>query len=172
MMKDTLGTPARNESKCCCWLCGCTPDRVHEVDALATWRQQFFDQWTVLFRCWQEKRHMSPIWKFPGFALPVLRLDWLRIVDLGVSADTAGNLLLLLQEKMQATTMSARLGELFKLIMEEYSNQGVTSDRLQTLTETLIRQSATSDPKLKAKGAETGRPAFPFSQIVGQQVCS
>ena len=53
--------------------------------------------------------------------------------------------------------MTARLGELYKQILQEYKNQdqGVSSDRLATRTETMIRKNASSAPKLKAKGAET-----------------
>ena len=102
-------------------------------------------------RCWQEPRPFSPIWQFPGFTLKVVKLDWLRIVDLGCAADCAGNILLLLQSKMLAPSISASIALLFKEILAEYSVQNVSSDRLATLTETMIRKNATSPPKLKAK---------------------
>ena len=78
-------------------------------------------------------------------------------MDLGCAADCAGNILLLLQSKMLAPSISARIALLFKEILAEYSVQNVSSDRLATLTETMIRKNATSPPKLKAKGAETQR---------------
>ena len=155
MFKDTLGMPSHNETRGCCWLCNCTPDRVQEFDLHASWRQNYFDQWDFLMRSWEQQRHMSPIWQFPNFNLKVLRLDWLHVVDLGCAQDAAGNILLLLQSKMPGNTMTARIGELYKQILQEYKNQGVSSDRLATLTETMIRKNASSAPKLKAKGAET-----------------
>ena len=100
---------------------------------------------------------MQPFWQFPACTLKVVRLDWLHIVDLGCAADCAGNILLLLQSKMRAPSISARIALLFKEILAEYSVQNVSSDRLATLTETMIRKNATSPPKLKAKGAKTRR---------------
>ena len=78
-------------------------------------------------------------------------------MDLGCAADCAGNILLLLQSKMLAPSISARIALLFKEILAEYSAKNVSSDRLATLTETMIRKNVTSPPKLKAKGAETRR---------------
>ena len=75
MFKDTLGMPSHNETRGCCWLCNCTPDRVQEFDLHASWRQNYFDQWDFLMRSWEQQRHMSPIWQFPNFNLKVLRLD-------------------------------------------------------------------------------------------------
>ena len=31
MMKDTLGMPTHNDTRGCCWLCNCTPDKVNQV---------------------------------------------------------------------------------------------------------------------------------------------
>ena len=98
---------------------------------------------------------MTPIWQFPNFCLKVIRLDWLHVVDLGCAQDAAGNMLLMLQSKMPGNNMTARIGELYKQILQEYSNQAVSQDRLTTLTETMIRKNASSAPRLKAKGAET-----------------
>ncbi|CAE6920995.1 unnamed protein product [Symbiodinium sp. KB8] len=85
----------------------------------------------------------------------VIRLDWLHIMDLGCAADAAGNVLWLLQSKLPGPNIAKRVGEVFTEILEEYKNQGVTSDRLATLTETMFRKDAASAPKVKAKGAET-----------------
>ena len=155
MFKDTLSLPAHNERNGCCWICPMTPDKVHEVGLEASWRHQYFDQETFIMRCWEEQRHMSAVWQFPNFSLKVIRLDWLHIMDLGCAADAAGNVLWLLQSKLPGPNIAKRVGELFKEILEEYKNQGVTSDRLATLTETMFRKDAASAPKLKAKGAET-----------------
>ena len=137
MFKDTLGMPSHNEARGCCWQCNCTPDRVQEFDLHASWRQNYFDQWDFLMRSWKQQRRMSPIWQFPNFNLKVLRLDWLHVVDLGCAQDAAGNILLLLQSKMPGNNMPARIGELYKQILQEYKNQG-----LATLTETMIRKNA------------------------------
>ena len=76
-------------------------------------------------------------------------------MDLGCAADAAGNVLWLLQSKLPGPNIAKRVGEVFTEILEEYKNQGVTSDRLATLTETMFRKDAASAPKVKAKGAET-----------------
>ena len=51
--------------------------------------------------------------------------------------------------------MKSRLSLLFSFLLAEYKAQGVSSDRLATVTENMIRKDANSAPKLKAKGAET-----------------
>ena len=130
MFKDTLSLTARNENNGCCWICPMTPDKVHEVCLQASWRLQYFDQEAFIMRCWKEQRHMSAVWQFPGFCLKVIRLDWLHIMDLGCAADVAGNVLWLLQSKLPGPNIAKRVGELCKEILEEYKNQGVTSDRL------------------------------------------
>ena len=67
------------------------------------------------------------------------------------------------------SNIARRVGELFKEILEEYKNQGVTSDRLATLTETMLRKDAASAPKLKAKGAET-RKLIPILGVLCRKV--
>ncbi|CAE7201968.1 unnamed protein product [Symbiodinium sp. CCMP2592] len=163
--KDTLSLPAHNENNGCCWICPMTPDKVHEVDLQASWRHQYFDQETFIMRCWEEHRFMSAVWQFPNFCLKVIRLDWLHIMDLGCAADAAGNVLYHLQSKMPASNITKRTGELYKEISQEYKNQGVASDRLATLTETMYRKEAGKAPKLKAKGAET-RKLIPILDAV------
>ncbi|CAE7307171.1 unnamed protein product [Symbiodinium sp. CCMP2592] len=95
----------------------------------------------------------------------VIRLDWLHIMDLGCAADAAGNVLYHLQSKMPGSNITKRTGELYKEISQEYKNQGVASDRLATLTETMYRKEAGKAPKLKAKGAET-RKLIPILDAV------
>ncbi|CAE7245566.1 unnamed protein product [Symbiodinium sp. CCMP2592] len=165
MFKDTLSLPAHNENNGCCWLCPMTPDKVHEVDLQASWRHQYFDQETFIMRCWEEHRFMSAVWQFPNFCLKVIRLDWLHIMDLGCAADAAGNVLYHLQSKMPGSNITKRTAELYKEISQEYKNQGVASDRLATLTETMYRKEAGKAPKLKAKGAET-RKLIPILDAV------
>ncbi|CAE7316281.1 Klc, partial [Symbiodinium sp. KB8] len=130
MFKDTLSLTAHNENNGCCWICPMTPDKVHEVCLQASWRLQYFDQEAFIMRCWKEQRHMSAVWQFPGFCLKVIRLDGLHIMDLGCAADVAGNVLWLLQSKLPGPNIAKRVGELCKEVLEEYKNQGVTSDRL------------------------------------------
>ena len=123
MMKDTLGMPAHTENKGCCWLCNCTPEKVNQVGLEADWRQNYFDEWDFVIRCWQQQRHVTPIWQFPNYCLKVMRLDWLHVVDLGCAQAAAGNILLMLQSKMPGNNMTARIGEMYIQILQEYSNQ-------------------------------------------------
>ena len=109
-----------------------------------------------LTRCWEENRHVSPIWHIAKFSLAFIRLDWLHIVDLGVAADMAGNILLLLQTKMTGASMKSRLSLLFSFLLAEYQAQGGSSDRLAKLPETTIRKMQTQHPSSRPRELKPG----------------
>jgi hypothetical protein len=86
----------------------------------------------------------------------MFKLDWLHIMDLGVAADVAGNVLWLLQGKMPGANVKTRVSQLYLQIAKYYKETGV-QDKLNTLTETMIRNSSTTPPKLTAGAAECRR---------------
>ena len=171
-MKDLLGLPAHNEKAGICFKCPAKPEDVGQVHSTASWRQAFFSQWSFMERFFREARPISPVWAFPGFTLSAVRLDWLHIVDLGIAADTCGNILWQLQEKMEGDNIKDRLATLFLLIRAAYKRHGVDQDTLATLTQTMIRKDASSPPKLKAKGAEVRRLVPILAELCHQHLDS
>ena len=168
MLKDMFDLPAHNENAGLCFLCPCKPETLREVGLQASWRQQRYTEWDFMERFFREKRHVSPVWRIPGFRLSVVRLDWLHVVDLGVAADCVGNIFWMLQSRMPGGTVDKRVSALFAEICKYYKDTKC-ADKLSTLTETMIRKNAHSPPKLKAKGAETRRLvpfAAAFSKVV------
>ena len=95
----------------------------------------------------------NPLFSLPAFTIKMFKLDWLHIMDLGVSADVAGNVLWLLQGKMCGATVKARVSQLYLELAAYYTETGV-QDKLNTLTETMIRKSSSTPPKLTAGAAE------------------
>ena len=61
-----------------------------------------------------------------------------------------------MQTKMAGASIKARLELPVALIWEKYKTQGISSDRLAILTETVISKGATSALKLKARGLKKG----------------
>ena len=74
-------------------------------------------------------------------------------MDLGVSADIGGNVFWLLQKKLPGANVKARISELYKKLSKFYKENTV-QDKLNTLTETMIRKKSTTPPKLTAGAAE------------------
>eukprot|EP00435_Cladocopium_sp_Y103_P064860 s649_g26.t1 len=74
-------------------------------------------------------------------------------MDLGVAADVAGNVLWLLRGKMPGANVKTRVSQLYLQIAKCYKETGV-QDKLNTLTETMIRKRRTIPPKLTAGAAE------------------
>ena len=55
----------------------------------------------------------------------MFKLDWLHIMDLGVAADVAGNVLWLLQGKMPGANVKTRVSQLYLQIAKYYKETGV-----------------------------------------------
>ena len=77
------------QDKYCCFRCFATKDSIKDAALIAEWRSQrrhFFDHL-------QQAKHISGVFKTPGISLWTFQIDWLHVVDLGVAADFAGNLM-------------------------------------------------------------------------------
>ncbi len=161
MLKDLFALPQHNEISGICFRCSCTPQTMREVGLEASWRQGQYNDWSFMQRFLQEGRHVSPVFSIPFFKpSAVIRLDWLHVVDLGIAADCAGQILWQVQLRLPGNTVAERIKALF-LEMKEYYGDVHSPDQLGTLTETMLRKNSTSAPKLKAKGAEV-RKLIPF----------
>ena len=168
MLKQMLAFPAHNESARICWKCPCKAQQLREVGLQASWRNlgQPYTEWDFMARFVQEGRHYSKVFMVPFFRFAFIKLDWLHIVDLGVAADCLGNIFWQAQTRMPGN-LQQRLQQLF-LEMRTYYAAAQCNDRLATLTEGMLRKSATSPPKLKAKGAECRNLVAFAVQIAGK----
>jgi len=152
MLKDVFRLPQHNEKAGCCWLCPATPDNMRDASAAAPWRVPWCT--TDLVQRLLAQGHLcSPLFSLPAFTINMFKLDWLHIMDLGVAADVAGNVLWVLQGKMPGANVKMRVSKLYLQIAKYYKETGV-QDKLNTLTETMIRKSSATPPKLTAGAAE------------------
>ena len=166
MLKELFSLPQHNEVGGICFKCACDPQTMRQVSLSASWRQEDYNDWSFMRRFLNEGRPISPIFGTPFFKPSIIRLDWLHVVDLGVAADCAGNILWQVQFRLPGNNISQRLKALFLELREFYGQS--SPDQLQTLTETMIRKNATSAPKLKAKGAEVRKLVTFLVQIANR----
>ena len=161
MLKELFALPQHNEVNGICFRCPCTPATMREVGLSASWTQRHYDDWSFMTRFLMQGRLVSPVFGIPCFKPGnVIRLDWLHVVDLGVAADTAGQILWQVQLRLPGSNVAERLKALF-LEMKGFYGESHSPDQLNTLTETMIRKDSRAAPKLKAKGAEV-RKLIPF----------
>ena len=146
---------------------GFAPITMKDCSASAPWRVSFttHDFITRLFR---QVLACSPL-SLPAFSLHFFKLDWLHVMDLGVSADISGNVFFwLLQTKLSGANVKARISELYKRLSKFYKENKV-QDKLNTLTETMIRKKSTTPPKLTAGAAEC-RHLVPFLVFASEEL--
>ena len=119
MLKDVFRLPQHNEKAGCCWLCPATPDNMRDASAAAPWRVPWCT--TDLVQRLLAQGHLcSPLFSLPAFTINMFKLDWLHIMDLGVAADVAGNVLWVLQGKMPGANVKMRVSKLYLQIAKYY----------------------------------------------------
>jgi len=111
----------------------------------------------------------SPLLQCPGFSLDLVVLDWLHVMDLGVSQDCLGNLFndVLSLAGAPGASRKHKLDWLWNEIQQYYSMVKPPSV-LDHLTEEMFKQPSKKN-KLKAKGGET-RYLVPFAVCLAQQL--
>ena len=124
MLKDVFRLPQHNEKAGCCWLCPATPDNMRDASAAAPWRVPWCT--TDLVQRLLAQGHLcSPLFSLPAFTINMFKLDWLHIMDLGVAADVAGNVLWVLQGKIPGANVKMRVSKLYLQIAKYYKETGV-----------------------------------------------
>ena len=167
MLKDVFRLPQHNELAGCCWLCPATPITMKDCSTSAPWRVPFTTH-DFISRLFHQGLACSPLFSLPAFSLQFFKLDWLHVMDLGVSADISGNVFWLLQTKLPGANVKARISELYKKLSKFYKENKV-QDKLNTLTETMIRKKSTTPPKLTAGAAEC-RHLVPFLVFASEEL--
>ena len=145
----------------------------------APWRLERKTHWDLLASWVDQGIAPSPIMSAPFFVADVFQLDWLHVMDIGVTCDFIGNCFYLLVRKYPAATERERVRDCFAIVWaasyvqphgEEASETIVFQElyrricayyvanrvdsRIETLTMTMIQKSSSTPPKLRARGAE------------------
>lgn len=165
-LKDVFRFPQHNENRGCCWRCRATPATIREVGSNASWRNSLLDHWSCIGRIIAGGGSVSPLFSTPGLQHDMFVLDWLHIVDQGISADFQGNLLYMLVPRMPGNNNIERCKALFLEIKQYYALHR-TDVRYTNLVITMLRKKQNS-PKLRGRAAEV-RGLVDFSAQAAQR---
>ena len=161
-LKDVLRLPGWADSGGLCFRCRCTPEQLREVDMSAAWRSQPMTHWDLVQKLHLDGKLLSPLFAAPWFdAQTCIKLDWLHVADLGVTADFLGSLFqLALDKHFVAGRVQQRCSLLWKQVQDWYV-EVKAGDRLTSLVTTMIKKRGSPYPKLRASGAQA-RQLVPF----------
>ena len=139
----------------------------------AKWRENRLTPMQFLEKLLQAGFVLSPLIGLPAFSLSLVVLDWLHVVDLGVSADLIGNLFHEITASAcllfpGANTKEKRLNALWAKLRTWY-DECKPAARLDNLTFEMF--TGGKKPKLKAKGGEC-RYLLPFAAELACQLAS
>lgn len=153
-MKEVFRLPGwqGNANSKCCWKCSADHTTRKDCSASAPWRAQRLTHWDMLARWRAAGVTPCTIIGAPFFNMQIFQLDWLHVMDLGVSLEFMGNCFVLLLKHHVGATKKARVQELYRAMVEYYQRTG-TDSRLDNLTEKMLQKSG-APPKLRARGAE------------------
>ena len=160
MLKTLCRFPQHNEKKGFCYKCDVTPASYKDLGQDGPWRQKEhrMTHFQCLERMLRDGVGIAAIMGLPGLdIIAVFRLDWMHVMDGGVSADFLGILFHTLLGHMSGTTLASKVGSLFKLVQKWYKSfPGVLDARLDNLTVGMIypERKTTKSPKLNGQCAE------------------
>ena len=170
-LKALLSVPAWNNARIC-WQCTADksggPSDYREVSLTAAWRQHRLGTRGFFRTLQQQNLSPSTLFGAPGLLMEHVVLDWLHIVDLGISQDLIGNLLHeLVLNGLPGNNKQERLHVLWDK-MKSFYVANKSPVRLGELTLEMFERSGKS-PKLRAKGGET-RHLVPFAASVAAEM--
>ena len=157
--KKAFRFPQHNENAGNCWKCKVIPSTFRDVGASAPWRTNRLDHYGFLSRLHASGLSPSPLFGAPYLTTTCFLLDWLHVMDLGVSADWLGNVFKLVSKKLPGASDVLRVRDLF-LHMQKYWNDFDIQSRLLNLTPSMLQQPR-KKPKLRG-GAAVVRHLVPF----------
>ena len=131
-----------------CMKCTATTDAYKDVAC----KFPRLTHWQFIERQLDLKRPVSTIYSVPLFQTSNFKLDWLHVVDLGVTPDCLGNCFHFLLPRL-GKNASEQLSHLLLLIKQYYMEHDI-KDGINNLTAGMVRASPSVSPKLKVKGAE------------------
>ena len=115
------------------------------------------------------KRPISTIYSVPLFLTSNFKLDWLHVVDLGVTLACLGNCFHYLLPRV-GKNASEQLPQLLLLIKQYYMVHDI-KDGINNLSAGMFRASPSVSPKLKVKGAEA-RSLVRFAKELVEKYCN
>ena len=155
MLSEVLKVPQWNVKSGCCFKCNVKVDEIRVFHRDAEWRKprNRLDHWGFVQRLLSEGLAISNLFACPGFTVDCIAIDWLHCVDLGVCADFLGNLFWMLLPYQDGANVKERVSSLF-LKIQDYYRANKVDNKLNNLTELMIRKSASASPKLRASASE------------------
>jgi hypothetical protein len=173
-LRTLFDFPAWNQPRIC-FLCRCGPRGSDmpftDPSSSSKWRRFRYAANEFI----QELRLLGvsicALLSLPAFTIACVLLDWLHVVDLGVGADVLGCFfydLISTDGIIEGSNQEERLSTLWKILKEWYALHKPPCV-LDNLTDTMIRKSGTSKPKLRAKGAEC-RYLIPFAVYLSDKL--
>ena len=162
MLSSLIGLPMWKNKDGVCWRCQILKEEVKQVGGDAAWRlPQHRTSHGQLLSNLQAKGKMSPIWDFPGFEATCIRIDWLHVMDLGVTSYWFGAVLHLAVTMLHlGPNQKERVKAIFRAILAWYKRSGINSDRLKALPVTRFKPKGQS-PALKASAGQV-RALVPY----------
>ena len=147
-----------------CMKCTATTDTYKDVAC----KFPRLTHWQFIERQLDLKRPVSTIYSVPLFQTSNFKLDWLHVVDLGVTPDCLGNCFHFLLPRL-GKNASEQLSHLLLLIKQYYIEHDI-KDGINNLTAGMVRASPSVSPKLKVKGAEA-RSLVGFAKALCEKYC-
>ena len=162
-LKEVFRLPGWQERASCCWKCSADHTTRRDCSLLAPWRTERMGRWDMMIRWHRQGIAPCSIVGAPFFEMDIFCLDWLHVMDLGVSLDFMGNLFVLLLKYKPGRSKKERISNLYKDMVEYYDRCSVES-RLDNLTDKMLQKS-NCPPRLRARGAEArGLIDFAYEQ--------
>ncbi len=159
--KEAWGLPAQNELAGICFKCAATPRgplTYKDVSETAAWRNNRLSHWQFLCRLHEGGGHLSPIFSAPGLSTSCLRLDWMHVMDEGVSKAFVAGAILLVVPKVPGANNQARFAFLTGELKEWYKAQNISNDSLDKLVPSMVQGTLSAagvrKPSLSARAAQ------------------
>ena len=90
MRKEVFQFPGWRDRDGCCHLCQCKPSDMRDFESCRPF--QPLDHYSLMATIAQTHGGVNELFKTPGLTSKQFLLDWLHIVDLGITCDFLGNL--------------------------------------------------------------------------------
>ena len=175
-LKQLFQVPQWNQEHIC-WLCRATKETYKITHSHSTWRTQRYAPNQFFHELREGDRQLCPLLELPGFSFASICLDWMHIMDLGVSPLIMGSLFFELISSSVAmqclvigvvalSTQAERVAALWQCLRAWYSENKQPS-MLNNLTKEMI--SNDQKVKLRAKAGEC-RYLVPFCVYVTRKV--
>ena len=133
-----------------------TPDKIHDVSSSSWWRQAHNrkNHWAAVAAL----DRATPLLGVPFFDMSIICLDWLHIMDIGVSLHWLGSVFVLLSEKLPGNNVDQRCKALHLRMKNYYKEYGIDSQmpllKASMLYKDKKKSSSSASPKLRAKAGE------------------